>query len=150
MGNLSCLHAHSLHRLGYASLSSSMPFSMPFFIPSFIHCLIPLPNPSSMAHSPSVPCSPGRLSSRVRRHSVRPGARIQHWLLWPAVRNPSLLRESLVGIEPCRYNKKLFKISCNPEKAEFSGSGFRILFAHRVLFRGFFAFFTSDSLAILL
>ena len=47
-------------------------------------------------------------------------------------------------------HKKLFKISCNPEKAEFSGSGFRILFAHRVLFRGFFAFFTSDSLAILL
>ena len=27
--------------------------------------------------------------------------------------------------------KKLFKISCNPEKVEFSGSGFRILFAHR-------------------
>ena len=46
--------------------------------------------------------------------------------------------------------KKLFKISCNPEKVEFSGSGFRILFAHRGLFRVLLAFFTSDSLAILL
>ena len=72
--------------------------------------------------------------------------------------------------------KKLFKISYNPEKAEFVGTGFRILFAHRGLFRVWversskiawsrrnqsklcfparhslsFAFFTSDSWAILL
>ena len=46
--------------------------------------------------------------------------------------------------------QKLFKISCNPEKTEFSGTGFRILFAHRGLFRGWLAFFTSDSSAILL
>ena len=31
--------------------------------------------------------------------------------------------------------EKLFKISYNPEKAEISGTGFRILFAHRGLFR---------------
>ena len=46
--------------------------------------------------------------------------------------------------------EKLFKISCHPEKAEFSGSVFRILFVHRGKFRVFFAFFTSDSWAILL
>ena len=32
-------------------------------------------------------------------------------------------------------SKKLFEISCHPEKAGFSGSGFRILFARRGLFR---------------
>ena len=31
--------------------------------------------------------------------------------------------------------KKLFKISYNPEMAELSGTGFRILFAYRGLFR---------------
>ena len=33
------------------------------------------------------------------------------------------------------YSKKLFEISYNPEKVEFSGTGFRILLAHRGLFR---------------